>query len=264
MSDPTPSRFDQGLERAEKFANILLPLVIAVAGGLYSYTKDQGDEKMRVQQAAQDLSQKQYANLTALLPLLLSKDPASVSAALNVYIEETKVGQAPESLKGVILNIQQTQPEHRAEAQAAVQGVERQSTGQCRSIPSGFFIQVANSVEQLKNGQALAASLKSTPGLPPIQGVQRVDAVLEQSQLRYYSNSANDKQAKLIIASLQMHGFQNVQLQDLTRAYLTVGCPPPPTFELWVGSQTPLGPDGDVHGSPPTSQRPKGEHIVIR
>jgi hypothetical protein len=250
MSDPTLSRFDQGLERAEKFANILLPLVIALAGGLYSYTKDKSDEQMRVQQAAQDLSQKQYANLTALLPLLLSKDPSSVSAALNVYIEETKVGQAPESLKGVILNIQQTQPEHSAEAQAAVQGVERQSTGKCRSINSGFFVQVANSVEQLKNGQALAAALRSAPGLPPLQGVQRVDAVPQQSQLRYFFDPGNDALAKRIIDSLQEHGFKSIQRQDLSKLYLSVGCPPPPTFELWVGSQTPLGPDGNAHPVP--------------
>jgi hypothetical protein len=239
-----PGFFDRVLDRTEKIAGILLPVTIAIIGGIYTYQKDKNDEKLRIQQSAQDLSQKQYANLTSLLPMLLSKDAASVSAALNVYTEETKVGQAPLSLKGVIENIGNTQPEHRAEAQIAEQGASLQSTGTCKSIASGLFIQVANSLEQLNDGKALAGKLKSETGLPPVQGVQRVDQSPQQTSLRYYSDPNNDEQAKKIIATLKQYGFDNIQLSDLTKTYLKVGCPPPPTFELWIGSQTPLNADG--------------------
>ena len=244
MPDNSKSTFDQFLERAEKIANILLPVVLALVGGLYTYTKDKNDGEMQKQQAARDLSQKQFANLTALLPMLVSKDPPTVSAALQVYVEETREKQAPESLKGVILSIQQTQPEHRAEAQAAVQAGELQSTGKCKSIPGGLFIQVANDQEQLKNGKVLMELLKSAEGIPPVQGVQRVDAVPQQTQLRYYFNEDNDSEALRIIHYLEALGYNDIQTQDLSSRYLNLGCPPPATFELWIGSQTPVGRDG--------------------
>lgn len=113
MPDLRQSTFDKSLDRAAKVAGVLLPVIMAIVGGIYTYQKDKNDDRLRDMQANQDLSQKQYSNLTSLLPLLLSKDPASVSAALNVYTEETKVGQAPLSLKGIIEQIGNTQPEHR-------------------------------------------------------------------------------------------------------------------------------------------------------
>ncbi|PWT73143.1 MAG: hypothetical protein C5B46_05915 [Proteobacteria bacterium] len=244
MPENSKSTFDRFLERAEKIANILLPVILALVGGLYTYTKDKSDEKTQAQQAARDLAQKQYANLTALLPMLVSKDPPTVSAALEVYIEETKVKQAPESLKGVILSIQQNQPEHRAEAQAAVQAAELQSTGKCKSIPSGLFIQVANDKDQLKNGRVLQELLTSAEGIPPVQGVQRVDAVPQQTQLRYYFNDSNHSEALRIIHYLEALRYKDIQTQDLSGRYLNVGCPPPTTFELWIGSQSPVGWDG--------------------
>ncbi len=244
MQENSKSTFDRFLERAEKIANILLPVILALVGGLYTYTKDKSDEKTQAQQTTRDLAQKQYANLTALLPMLVSKDQTTVSAALEVYIEETKVKQAPESLKGVILNIQQNQPEHRAEAQAAVQATELQSTGKCKSIPSGLFIQVANDKDQLKNGHVLQGLLKSAEGIPPVQGVQRVDAVPQQTQLRYYFNDSNNAQALRITHYLEALGYSDIQPQDLSGRYLNLGCPPPATFELWIGSLSPVGLDG--------------------
>ena len=259
MPDNSKSTFDRFLERAEKIANILLPVVLALVGGLYTYTKDKNDGEMQKEQAARDLSQKQFANLTALLPMLVSKDPPTVSAALQVYVEETREKQAPESLKSVILSIQQTQPEHRAEAQAAVQAGELQSTGKCKSIPGGLFIQVANDQEQLKNGRVLQDLLKSAEGIPAVPGVQRVDAVPQQTQLRYYFNEDNDSQALRITHYLEALGYKDIQTQDLSSRYLNVGCPPPATFELWIGSQSPVGRDGKarpVLSKPPPVQVP--------
>jgi hypothetical protein len=253
MPDNSNSTFDRFLERTEKVANILLPVILALVGGLYTYTKDHNDQESQKQQAARDLAQKQYANLTALLPMLVSKDPPTVTAALQVYIEETREKQAPESLKSVIMSIQQTQPEHRAEAQAAVQAAELQSTGKCKSIPGGLFIQVANDQEQLKNGRVLQDLLKSAEGIPAVPGVQRVDAVPLQTQLRYYFNENNDSQAQRIIHYLEALGYKDIQTQDLSPRYLNLGCPPPATFELWIGSNSPVGRDGKAR---PVISRP--------
>jgi hypothetical protein len=244
MPDPSLTPFERRLDYASKIAGVLTPILIALVGGIYTYQKDQNDAKTQDLQVARDLAQKQYSNLTALLPMLLSKDPATVSAALNVYTEETKNGQAPLSLKGVIEKIGETQPALRAEAQAASQAANLQSTGQCKAITSGLYVQVANDPTQLKNGQALAALLKQAGGLPGLAGVQRVDAVPDQPQLRYYFAPTNDPDAQRIIAALQSFGFGSIQRVDLSKAYLKSGCPPPPSFELWMGAQSPLDSTG--------------------
>jgi hypothetical protein len=249
MPENSRTGFDRFLGRAEKIAIILLPLIIAVVAGVYTNHKDKTDEKAQEQQARRDLAQKRYANLTALLPMLVSKDPGTVSAALEVYIAETKMKQAPESLKAVILRIQQTQPEHMAEAQAAVQAAELQSTGKCQAISGGLFIQVASDKDQLKNAWVLEELLKSAEGIPPIQGVQRVDAVPQQTQLRYYFNESNNADAMRIIHYLEALGYKDIQTQDLSGRYLNVGCPPPPTFELWIGSDFRVGWDGKARAA---------------
>ncbi len=64
MSEQQVSR----LERVEKIANILLPIIVAVVGGTYTIMKDKSDNATREQAERRDTAQKQYANLTALLP----------------------------------------------------------------------------------------------------------------------------------------------------------------------------------------------------
>ena len=75
MPDPA-SRFDLFLERLGRISSILVPIVIALVGWFYTYTKDRNDKAIREQQALFDQRQKQYANFTALLPLLTNKDKA--------------------------------------------------------------------------------------------------------------------------------------------------------------------------------------------
>ncbi len=249
MPESSTSSFDRRLDRIEKIANILLPLVVAIVASFYTLRKDHSDEQAQKDLAARDLSQKQYANFTALLPMLLSKDSGTVSTALRVYTVESDLGLEPKELQSLIEDIGK-QPEHRAEAQVAIQAADRQSTGKCRSISPGLFLQVANNADQLHNGQALAAQLKTAPGLPPVQGVQRVDAVPPQPQLRYYFSDENNAQADALISALQTHGFRDIQRQDLSRQYLASGCPRPATFELWTGAKAPLQPDGDAHPTP--------------
>jgi hypothetical protein len=234
--------FDSSLDRVSKIAGILLPLVIGVVGAIYTIQKDKSDESARVSQA-------QYANFSALLPLILSNDDKQVSTALDIYSQEAAIGLAPPSLRPLLPQIAAAKPQLRAQAQAAEQAASVQAGAGCKEFPSGLFLQVANNVEQLKDGQALAGLLKSEAGLPPVQGVQRVDAVPQKTQLRYYFSSANDPQADRVIAVLHRLGFSAVVKQDLSPTYLKdKKCPPPPTFELWIGSVDALDERGMPNG----------------
>ena len=237
----TQEKFDLALDRVSKIAGILLPLVIAVVGGIYTYQKDKSDKYERDRSAEQQLS--------PLLPLLLSDDERQVTAALAIYNDEAARGLAPLSLIPIIQQLANTKPQSRAQAQLVEQAASLQAGTDCKEFPNGLFLQVANDTEQLKNGQALAALLKSQAGLPPIPGVQRVDAVPQQTQLRYYFSSTNDAQAEKVIAGLHQLGFAGVAKQDLSALYLkNKNCTPPPTFELWIGSADALDAQGLPHG----------------
>lgn len=240
---------DLTLDRVSKVAGILLPIVVAVVGAIYTVHKDKSDDSARVQSTKQQVAQAQYANFAALLPLMVSNDDKQVSTALDIYNQEAANGQAPQSLAPLIQQIGATKPQLRAQAQAAEQAASVQAGTGCKEFTGGLFLQVANDPSQLKDGQALAALLKSEAGLPPVQGVQRVDAVPQQTQLRYYFSSVNDPQAEKVIDALHRLGFLTVAKEDLSPLYLKdKRCPPPPTFELWIGSTDALGAQGLPHG----------------
>src|SRR5580658_1455736 len=89
------SSLDDRLDRLSKIAGILLPLVLAVVGGLYTYVKDKSDARNLQREEKRDLQQAQYANLTALIPLMTSSDQSNRLLALEIFTSEAKKRQAP-------------------------------------------------------------------------------------------------------------------------------------------------------------------------
>lgn len=235
MADPVPPRIDTVLERLSKVAGILVPIVIAAIGSLYTIEKDKSDQEQR----EFDNAQKQYSNLAALLPLLTSDKANQVKMGLEVYIAETKVQQAPTDLQLSILQLSNQFPEQAALVQRAADAGREQQKAQCTANPDGLYIQVANSAEQLGLGKTLAKAVAGHVAWP-VQGVQRIDQGPAVTQLRYYFSPDNDTRAANIIAALAPLGVAPVQKQDLTSKYLKQGCAPPPVFELWIGASSPL------------------------
>jgi hypothetical protein len=237
-----PSKFDERLDRAAKIAGLLFPLVVAVVGGVYTYRKDVNDGLVRDAQMKRDESQrnweniqKQYSNLTALLPLLTSQNASAVTTGLDIYTSEANAGQAPLDLRATIARILAEQPGQAGAASIALDAAKAQMSRACQHDPDGLYIQVANSAEQLVKGRQLANALKSSGQAMAVQGVQRVDAVPQRTQLRYYFTDKNKTQAAKILAELAKRGFSTIDQQDLSPRYLKQGCAPPGVFELWVG-----------------------------
>jgi hypothetical protein len=240
MPDLPVSKFDLSLDRASKIAGILLPVIVAVVGGIYTAAQEKRDEYQR----NWDNTQKQYANMTALVPLLLSHDPSAVATGLDIYASEASVGQAPLDLRPTIQRIQAEQPGQANAAQVALDAAKNQMASACHWDPDGLYIQVANNLEQLKNGRKLSTLLKDS-GVA-VQGVQRVDSSPKSGQLRYFFTEANKAEAAKIKAELAKQGFQKVDDVDLSPKYLKKGCNPPGTFELWIGAEAPISADGTV------------------
>ena len=120
MPEPTQSGLDDQLDRLSKIAGILLPVVLALVGGLYTYTKDKNDARNLQREERRDLQQVQYANLTALVPLLTSQDQSNRLLAIEIFTSEAKKHQAPIDLLPSIERLGNEHPEHLKEAMAAV------------------------------------------------------------------------------------------------------------------------------------------------
>ena len=120
MPEPTQSGLDDQLDRLSKIAGILLPVVLALVGGLYTYTKDKNDARNLQREERRDLQQVQYANLTALVPLLTSQDQSNRLLAIEIFTSEAKKHQAPIDLLPSIERLGNEHPEHLKEAMATV------------------------------------------------------------------------------------------------------------------------------------------------
>jgi hypothetical protein len=250
MPEPSSSRFDVSLERLGKISGILVPIVIALVGWFYTATKDKNDTAIRDQQAKFDQTQKQYANLTALLPLLTSKDKAQFDLGVQIYTSEANANQAPaDQLQGYIQALTASDPGDRALQQAAAAGLRQQAAAaaatpqtaqRCTANPDGVYLEIANSPEQLALGKALVAKLNAQQISPTAQGAERINQSPPQTQMRYYFSPANDQKLAAMKPVLEAAGVRIAQNVNLSPAYLKPGCTAPAVFELWIGAASPL------------------------
>lgn len=127
MPDMPLSSLDKRLDQLSKIAGILLPLVVALVGGIYTYEKDRNDERTLQRQERRDLQQVQYANLTALVPLLTSQDPSNRLLAMEIFTSEARKHEAPLDLVPSIQRLGTEHPEHLKQAMAAVAAAEAQT-----------------------------------------------------------------------------------------------------------------------------------------
>jgi hypothetical protein len=127
MPESTVSQLDDRLDRLSKIAGILLPLVLGLVGGLYTYEKDQSDARNLRREERRDLKQVQYGNLTALIPLLTSQDQSNRLLALEIFTSEAKKHEAPLDLVASIERLGSEHPENLKQAMDAVAAAREQT-----------------------------------------------------------------------------------------------------------------------------------------
>ncbi|MBV9760409.1 MAG: hypothetical protein JO340_07595 [Acidobacteriaceae bacterium] len=244
MADQDSPVLDLKLDRLSKLSGIFVPIVIGLVGGYYACQKDCSDREFRIAEQKRnedqrefDNTQKQYANLSALLPLLTSGKQDLVEAAVDVYTSEAKTRQAPTDLQDTIEKLKARFPELANPIDRATEAGQRQI---CKLNPDGLYIQVANDSNQLALGKDLDQRLTKSGISPAVQGVQRIDAGPRTTELRYYFSQRTNAQADQIIRKLNSVGIQDIQKADLSAEYLKPGCSPPAVYELWIGTSSPL------------------------
>ena len=122
LAESKPDRLDQ----LSKIAGILLPLVVALVGGLYTYEKDQSDARNLRREERRDLQQVQYGNLTALIPLLTSQDLSTRALGMEIFTSEAKKREAPLDLVPAIRRLGIEHPEIQSQATAALAAADAQ------------------------------------------------------------------------------------------------------------------------------------------
>jgi hypothetical protein len=128
MPDLPQSNVDRRLDQLSKAAGILLPLVVALVGGLYTYEKDRDDARTELREQRRDMQQVRYGNLVALIPLLTSQDPSSRALGMDIFTSEAKKGQAPLGLVAAIKRLATAHPEIQSQATEALAAANGQMT----------------------------------------------------------------------------------------------------------------------------------------
>jgi hypothetical protein len=240
---------DNRLDRWSKISGLLLPIVVAAVGGVYTLQKDANDTKVREREDRKDAYQKEwdkqqqkYSNLTSLLPLLTSQNTKQVAMGVEIFGSEAHAGHAPLELLDAVKRIGNEDPELTAAVQQASAAARLQMGEECRFISDGVYIHVENNKDQLDRGQVLAGKLRAA-GFT-VQGVQRIATAPRHTDLRYYASTANDNNYNKLAADLARYGFQAINKVNLSALYLKKDCAPPGIFELWIGSDAPLTAEG--------------------
>jgi hypothetical protein len=246
------SNTDTWLERISKIAGIFVPIVLAWYAHAYTVNKDENDKLDRLVQDARaddqksfDNASRRYQNMAALLPLLTSKDKDSIFTGIEIFTSEANAGQAPLDLQVTIERIKGTLSDKKMDqaADQALTAAKTQSArDRCFQIADGIYIHVANSVDQKAAGAGLARALTSTS--LPVQGVQRIDVNPNHTEIRYYFSLKSKPAAQVIKDRLIQLNFTAINEVDLTQKYLGKGCTAPMIFEVWIGKNDELSPDG--------------------
>jgi hypothetical protein len=130
MPEPAKSKLDYRLDQLSKLSGVLLPIVVALVGGLYTYVKDRSDSRTLQQEQRRELQQTQYNNLTALIPLLTSQDPSSRLLGMEIFTSEAKKREAPLDLVPSIKRLGSEHADAQPQAMAAVAAAEAQQKAQ--------------------------------------------------------------------------------------------------------------------------------------
>jgi hypothetical protein len=256
MADSPTSAADRWIDRTSKLAGIFVPVVLAWYAQRYTAQKDASDRQAQLAQQArddylkaQDRTSRKYQNLTSLVPLLTSKDKPTVQVGLDILSSEAKAQQAPDDLQATIDRIVQSagadpaSPQLKEAADRAKSALAKQiDRERCFSLPDGVYIHVLNAADQKAAWDGLARRI-ATSDLPA-QGVQRVDASPDKTQIRYYFTPENTKRAAAIAERLRQLGIPEIDMSDLSPRYLSSGCTAPEIFEVWVGKNDRFASDG--------------------
>jgi hypothetical protein len=184
-------------------SGVLLPVVVAAVGGLYTFVQDQHNAQDLVQQKAIEQITARARQATDLLTHLSSANDRERLLAIKVAEQLGKENLLPQELVPVLLEIARSDPSSPVSvaASSAVAGTTKvtavASSGQVvtaasqgaaalATLPPRVYVHI-RSEEQRPAARTLSAAIEQAGFSVP--GIQRVDVGPAHSELRYFRGS---------------------------------------------------------------------------
>lgn len=233
MDDDKPrdkwSKFDIG---AKAFAGILIPIIIAVLGGIFAdiereHNRNQlaqqskADSDRLEQQSKFDSAQRQADRVALLLKHLAS--PVSNERLLAIKAAEYfgKENQLPSVLVPVLVEI----------AAKGTPEEKKAATDALSSLPSRVYIHIPS--EQQRNGaKQIQAKLEEQALTVP--GIQRVNVAPSSTELRFFKTNERGE-AERIVGILKSAGV-DARISDLSDRFNESSAIRQNHFELWFAA----------------------------
>jgi uncharacterized protein YjbJ (UPF0337 family) len=214
-------------------SGILLPLVLAVVGGVYTYIQDKNHEAGADQEHQNEEVRRRADTATNLLKHFASENKRERLLAIKVAEELVKEKQLPDELAPALIEIAKSDPS--AEVAGAATEVTNKITdvttinqaGNSETIKSTASETIAKIREK---AEQIAAKLQEQGFIVP--GIERLDTGPANTELRFFTGSEPADTQVLVNAFTQL-GL-NVKPVDLSNRYKNSTSVRPRHYELWI------------------------------
>jgi hypothetical protein len=227
-------------------SGILLPLVLAVVGGVYTYIQDKNHEAGADQEHQNEEVRRRADTATNLLKHFASENKRERLLAIKVAEELVKEKQLPDELAPALIEIAKSDPS--AEVAGAATEVTNKITDvttinqagnsetikstaseTIAKIPARVYFHIRNE-SQRERAEQIAAKLQEQGFIVP--GIERLDTGPTTTELRFFTGSEPADTQVLVNAFTQL-GL-NVKPVDLSNRYKNSTSVRPRHYELWI------------------------------
>jgi hypothetical protein len=232
-------------------AGILLPVMVGIVGGVYTYIQDKHNDASLEQEHENEEVRRRADRATTLLKHFASDSPRERLLAIKVAEQLAKEKQLPGELVPVIVEIakdDKSSDVSGAATEAAAKTTEVttvsstgktevvQSTAQesLAKLPPRVYIHVRNE-DQRSKAEQLAARLQEAGFLVP--GIQKVATGPNNSELRFFAGS-EQADTDVLIKTLAELGLK-VNPVDLSNRFKnSTSSIRPRHYELWIDANS--------------------------
>jgi hypothetical protein len=229
-------------------SGILLPIVVAVVGGIYTFVQDRNHDANVIQQHQNEEVQRRADRATTLLKHFASESKRERLLAIKVAEELAKEKQLPSELVPAMIELAKNDPAAEVsgaatEATNKITDVTTTEDGTLKTVPSTasqtlaklparVYVHISNE-NQRQEAKQIAAKLQEKGFSVP--GIERVDESPTDSELRYFAGS-EPADAQTLANELEQSGIK-VKLVDLSQRYKNSTSIRPRHYELWIGKR---------------------------
>lgn len=229
-------------------SGILLPIVVAIVGGIYTYVQDKNQEANAVQDQQNEEISHRADRATNLLKHFASESKRERLLAIKVAEQLGKDKQLPDELVPVLIEIAKNDPSADVSGAAAeatskvtevttinqagnVETVKSTAGEVIAAIPPRVYFHIRNE-SQRERAEQIAAKLQDQGFIVP--GIERLDAGPPHTELRFFKGS-DPTDTQTLVKALDQLGLKVDQV-DLSNRYKNSTAIRPRHYELWISA----------------------------